>query len=335
MTTPRLPSESAKDRALEWLSRIYAGEMNKHSRAEFEAWVKASHTHREALQRAERVWELIGQTDNIESWEKELSSASPRRAGSNTPISRKWTIVIGGAIAACLLLSFTFISLSSIVSPTRTPVEYFTAISEKKSVSLEDGSVLTLDGSSRVIVSLGPDTREMALTQGRAFFEIAENPMSPMTVTAANTQVRVVGTAFGVQIGSETVRVSVAEGKVTISDATPESNTSDGISLTAGHELKANLNGNVLYQGPSNLDSALAWMDGRLAYDGVRLAEVVSDINRYRAIPLKPVGAAQDILITASFHIDQIDQFVEGLPYAYSVRLTAVPGATIIRAEAK
>jgi transmembrane sensor len=58
--------------------------------------------------------------------------------------------------------------------------------------------------------------RRVILQRGEAHFEVTKNPQRPFLVTAAGIDIRAVGTAFGVQLGTTAVEVLVTEGRVSV-----------------------------------------------------------------------------------------------------------------------
>ena len=87
----------------------------------------------------------------------------------------------------------------------------------------------------------------------------------------------------------------------------------------------------MLERGEADIESALAWIEGRLVFDGAALADVVNDINRYRVKQVEVIGEAAAMEITTSFKVDQIDEFLVGLPSAYRVEVTDRSDKTLIR----
>ena len=319
--------------AREWLGRIQATEISDATRAEFEQWLQASPDHRSAFERAHAVWSLIGQSDQIETWANDLDGSSA--AATDVPNSRPQPllttrrIAIGAAFAASAALVLSMLRLGP---PPSEPQRFATAIAETRTVPLEDGTVLTLAGSSEIKVAFTDEMRSVELVKGSVFFDVARKADWPMTITAADTQVHVVGTAFGVRYGSRDVRVAVTEGKVLVTGAADS--TSRSVTLIAGEQATADLRGTFLSQGQADIEAELAWIKGRFVYDGARLVDVIDDVNRYRVKKIELDGErVRDLEITTSFGADQIDQFLAGLPLAYPVRVSESLDKTVISAQ--
>jgi transmembrane sensor len=101
-----------------------------------------------------------------------------------------------------------------LVAPTA--VAYETSKGERRTVELADGSSIVLNGGTRLTVRLDGDSRDVALTQGQALFDVAHDASRPFTVAAGDRTVRVLGTRFDVRRLDGQVAVSVARGAVEV-----------------------------------------------------------------------------------------------------------------------
>lgn len=326
----RYDEDSSHHEAREWLGRIQASECSDEVRLQFEQWLQASPANRAAFERAHTVWSLIGQSDEIESWVNETENSNAAAPSSHTPshlATRR--IAIGAAFAASVAL---VLSMLRFYPEPSEPKLFASAIAQTKTVPLEDGTVLTLAGSSEIKVAFTKQRRDIELLKGSVFFDVARNADRPMTVTAADTQVHVVGTAFGIRYGSRDVRVAVTKGKVLVSGAADA--TRKPVALIAGEQATADLRGHLVSQGRADIEAELAWIKGRFVYDGARLVDVIDDINRYRLKKIELDGErVMDIRITTSFDANQIDQFVASLPLAYPVQVSESVDRTLVSAK--
>lgn len=203
--------------------------------------------------------------------------------------------------------------------------EYQTRLGEVRSILLADGSTLTLGARSRATVSFSDSERWVRLEQGEAYFDVAKNPARPFYVAAPGTAVRVVGTRFDVRVGDSHVRVAVDEGTVAVN------NRSD--SLTRGQRIDVLPDGAMTAITQVDGSEVAAWRDGRLIYDSATLAEVVSDLSRYRPNVTLSSAAAGKLRVTAGLRVEQIDQFVDRLPDILPVRVIRSDDAITIDAN--
>lgn len=331
------------DQAREWLIYLFSEDATDEGRARFSGWLNEKQAHRQAFEKAERVWRHIGLSDGVadlvDEFDLEDAKNNPGTRGMNFPVKvpDKGRIVHFAVIAATL-----FILISSFMTwrvflydPVET-VRYIAGVAETKTVRLADGSVVTLGGNSEIIVSLSRQKRAVELTQGSAFFDVERDEDRPFSVTTSRTQVRVLGTAFGIRRGPLSVRVSVTEGHVEVADLPVDRKKTDEdkVQLVAGEQITASLDGAIVERKNFDQSVDLAWLESRFVYDGTSLYEVIADVNRYRVKKITIEDPAlRDIKLTTSFRVTQTDQMLAGLAATQPVIIERLPNRIIIRSK--
>lgn len=279
----RLPDIKEVEReASEWIARLDAEDVSAEDRARFEVWRHAHPLH------ARTYEELLG------TW-RELTSAAPLIQGAartrsheqptagNAPQRWRKLAMAASVVFAAVLLGFYLHSLT-------TAATFQTALGERATVSLPDGSTLQLNSDSRVRVDYSLRSRVIHLERGEAFFKVAHNINRPFWVTTGDSWVRAVGTAFGVYLNRKGVRVTVHEGVVKVGAAdrllTPtlsdEMLQKASAMLTAGDQ--ADLEGRVTMTrklSAQELARAAAWQDGWVYIENNTLCDVIVELNRY------------------------------------------------------
>jgi transmembrane sensor len=262
-----------------------------------------------------------------------------------------WRGPIGAiaAVAALVLLATPFFwpmiqphqpehSMADVgeILPTVESQSYMSGIGELKTVTLNDGTRIFLAASSAVEIVYSASVRRIKLLRGSAFFEVAHEKDRPLLVDAGASEVMVLGTTFGVRVGPNDIQVTVSSGRVSIAKDRGDKVDSHQtiVSIDAGKHVVADLQGEILSVSEADFEVALAWLQGQLTYDGATLADVVADINRYRAKRLEIADPALSKLkVTASFRVDQADRFLASLPSAYPVSIRELPDQTRIEAQ--
>ena len=106
----------------------------------------------------------------------------------------------------------------------------------------------------------------------------------PFVVNTGNGRIKVLGTKFNVyKKPLDAVTVSVLTGKVEVSDE-PYGGTRRKKwqrYLGAGQEISFREEGLVKEAKISNIDNAISWRRGIIAFEDATLIEVVSEFNRY------------------------------------------------------
>jgi transmembrane sensor len=294
---------------------------------EFYAWLEVDPRHGEAYDAIARTWEDVGKLKQLAG----LVRRRPRTWGA-----RK--VAVLALAAAMALLAITFSQLGALA-----PMEsYATGIAQTRVVTLRDGSAITMGADSEIRVRLRDRERRVTLERGQAFFEIAQDIDRPFYVQAGGSLIRVLGTKFDVHMGAEGVRIGVQEGRVEVRDAQALTIAPPALrELVSGQETEVVDRPIYLAMAavpppvaPATMVQPGAWRTGRLAYNDARLAEVVSDINRYYGPGVRLVGPeTDDIRVTAAFRVDEIPAFLDALAATVPVEVVkAEDGAYALRA---
>jgi transmembrane sensor len=201
-------------------------------------------------------------------------------------------------------------------APIRT--EHFaTARGEHATVELADGSTLTLDGATRVDVTLAPDRRTVALTAGEAYFDVAHDPARPFTVEVGGSSARVLGTAFDLDLTRGRVDLAVYRGAVRFGRASGDPSAQV---VRAGWRSRFS-DGEA--SSPKRFDvTREGWRQGWLDTDGMRLGDVVEALNRQGGpVVLPPPATLVDVPIAGRFRLDDPAMLLDAIGDAYGFRV--------------
>lgn len=304
----------------DWLALLHSGDASDDDRTRFDAWLQADPHHRRAYDQLQLIWQDIASLSHL----KDLEPLPSRPAELARPLSRaprRFVPLAAAAAVAGLAIAILWSQQQpASQAPTTAAIitqEYSTQLGEVRAIQLSDGSTLTLGARSHVLVQLGDTERRVQLQQGEAYFEVAKDAARPFYVLAPATAVRVVGTRFDVRVGESHVRVAVDEGVVAVNN--------QPAALTGGQRIDVLADGALTDVTQVDSSEVAAWREGRLIYNGVTLAEVVSDLARYRANVTLNSEQAGKLRVTAGLRVEQIDQFVDRLPDILPVRVTRTP----------
>ena len=328
-------AEAIRDAAAEWAARLHSGTATEADRQAFARWLSASDDHRAAFQLLEQSWRdldfavtadpaLDAETDRI------ATAPPPARP---TPWRRAWPAV--AAAAAALLVAVGVWQLMR--ADPAVELRYASAVGEIRTVTLPDGSAVTLAGASALTTRFSGAHRRTELVRGQAYFDVVPDTGRAFSVRAAGLDVRVRGTAFDVQLGERDVRVSVAEGVVEVGDppdadaaSAPPASVTVSRTLAAGERVYAGLDGTLGEVRSFDPATLSAWRAGRLDYRNTPLSRVIEEVNRYR--PIKIVlgdQALADLPVTISMPVDRTDLLLSGLQLSEGVEATR-QGATLV-----
>jgi transmembrane sensor len=312
-----------EEEASQWVVRSSEPDFTPEDQRALEAWLDASPEHASAWISLTQLWDELPQMRPLSRYTQvQDNEEGPRPRGSIR-------LAIAAITATAVAFAMTFLFVSRPLAPVQQ--NYATEIAQMQKVTLPDGSVVTLGPKSALsVVSFEGKERRVQLTGGEAFFEVTHDKSRPFFVEAGDSLVRVLGTKFDVNRGSGSVSVAVLEGAVRVTDK-PERGPEVSHTLRAGERAEimiAAVLPSVASQGDAMENFGLGtppvvttvaqspgqWRSGRLVYDNTRLADVVSDLNRYYAPQINLVGRdVGELRVSAAFSTSEISSFVAAL----------------------
>ena len=294
-TAPERRARAAAE-AAEWAMRLRA-EMSVAERGAFVDWMRESPLHvaemlrvakTEAALAAYTRWdEHAPATPLTESNVVPLPNSAGRarvHAGvSRTRRSLRYTAALAaslGAIAVGVLFVNGFFATSTIST------QHF----ERREITLADGSVVYIAPDSTLQIHMTNQQRSIRLDRGEALFHVAKDKNRPFVVSADDTQVKAVGTAFGVQHADGGTVVTVAEGRVAVSQKESDRNSAGApavVSLGANEQLTVSATGAVSAKRIVDAQAVLAWADNRLIFEDSSVADVVRRFNARNRVQIR------------------------------------------------
>jgi transmembrane sensor len=265
----------AEREATGWIVRIKAHDASEADRRDFQAWLNANPENQTAYAKLERTWGAV----------EALQHLKGRAAANDTAprLRRSWTLP-AAAIAACALLAIgAGVWFTRARSPFAPSEHYATAPAEVRTITLGDGSTITLSGAGDASIAISDSERRVELTRGYALFDVAHDPARPFVVHTPEGDITVLGTSFVVRVGEGEVRTTVLRGRVSGAAERPGlfSREAEPITATANQEF-------VLREGEAELveisaetiPRRLAWRDNMLAFDGETLNEAIAQVSQ-------------------------------------------------------
>lgn len=314
MTTDRdcpCGPDAVRDQAAWWFARARDGELSSEEHAEFEAWLNAHDPHAHEYRLLQNLW---GAADLLPRARLEALCEPDAPTPLPAPSSPARRTFARYAVAASLVAMVVGTSLY--FGLERQPdysAEFATAVGERRQVALPDGSVLDLNGRTRLKVHFFSATRQVELTEGEAMFSVEHDTSRPFVVQTGNGSVTVTGTRFDVRRDPTRTRVAVESGTVKVKGTAGEQGNQ--VTLTAGLGSSIDASGNVMPASTVNTAAITAWRTGKLVFNDASLRDVVQEVSRYRAQPLRVSdGKAANLRLTSVFKSDDTDALLRALP---------------------
>jgi transmembrane sensor len=226
---------------------------------------------------------------------------------------------------------------------------YATESTRPRIVDLPDGSRMTLGAQTVASVHYTPSRRIIVLERGEALFRVAHNRLRPFVVLAGAGSITAIGTQFDVrrEFDSNTDRVTVTVKEGTVEVGPPK--TTEAIPapdivrdrplwtparLVKGQELSYDTAGPKGQVANVDVDSAAAWVDGRLEYGDTPLRIVIPRVSRYSPKPIVLADdAAGDLPFSGTVFEGQINEWLRALQTVYPVEITESPQAIVIHSR--
>lgn len=159
--------------------------------------------------------------------------------------------------------------------------EYHELIIPKKkmfTLSLEDGTVITLNADSRLRYSTSLERKREVFLDGEAYFQVAKSEGKPFWVYTPNQVIRVYGTEFNVNTRGERAEETVlVKGSVSVASRTDSVEYYLEPNQMANYDLTT---GNITVENVCP-DSFVAWRDGFLVFDDATLDYLLCQLSRW------------------------------------------------------
>lgn len=307
------PTDELLAEAVDWRLRIDAAPDDGALRASLDAWLSASEAHRAAYRDVERMAHVAAALPD--------DYADPPRRQRWQPSLRRAAFA-AVALAACL--AFVFLPTLQLW----LAADHRTETAELRAITLEDGSIVSLDAASAVAVRYSAARREVALLSGRAFFEVVPAADRPFVVAVDDATVTVTGTAFDVRSSAHTTSVAVQSGTVEVA---LDRGRRPAAVLTRGQRLDIDRRSDRVARADVAPNDVASWRSRRLVVDRATMAEVVEELGRYYpGVVLMRDRALADRLVSGVFDLRQPIEALQAAVRAHDGSVTRITPYVVV-----
>ncbi|MCG8696605.1 MAG: FecR family protein, partial [Bacteroidales bacterium] len=259
------------------LIKYHQNELNADEITLVENWLSESDENKKKYEQYIHVWRAsqnVKVLDNLDidsDWKLITNKASVKQL----PLNRTLGYML--RIAAVLMLifgSYWFLQ-EKILSPNYLMVQN-ESIDKLKTITLPDGTKVTLNYQANLHYPkhFRKKTRDVKL-EGNAFFEVAKNKNKAFVIETDKSLVEVLGTSFDIQAKQNKTIVTVASGKVRVSNKIKERIY---VELTPNEQ--AIHEGEKVYKHNVQVDNFLSWKTGIFRFKNHSLNEVMEILER-------------------------------------------------------
>ncbi|NJO92407.1 MAG: hypothetical protein HC831_28135 [Chloroflexia bacterium] len=266
----------------ELLIRYLTGFATDDERIDAEAWMNSGKENRNYFEKFKSVYEMSSKMKEYQKIDTESSLKSVKQRidfGKQKTKIRPLYMAIRIAAVLIIALGLLFIFKNNETILPKETIVKVESFEELKTISLPDGSVVTMNAASVIEYPENFKGNERRIKfKGEAYFEIAPDKSKPFIIETEKSETRVVGTAFNLKAvtGSETESIVVTEGVVEFAGKTKETNKP--VRLVKGDKgvLTSEL------KSEKNLDANfMAWKTGVLVFDNDNLVKALKVISEF------------------------------------------------------
>lgn len=286
--------------AAHWHARFHAAPECGQLRAQWQAWRDQSPVHGWAWERLEQLQAgLVG-----------VPGPMARHALAAGQIEPARRTVLKGLVLGVGLAGVAWTGYRS--SPTWL-ADARTATGERRTLTLADGTRLTLNTASAVDIRYSAEQRLIVLVEGEIAVQTASD-QRPLRVRTVHGDMRALGTQFTVRLHADRTELTVIEHAVAVHNA------------ASGYEVRVNAGMGLAFDSgplpePCPTDLArTAWREGQLVLDGWPLRRALAEIQRYRPGVLSCSDDVAGLRLAGVYPLDDTDRALAAIAEALHLK---------------
>lgn len=306
-------TDAANRAAVDWLLRLESAQAGSSPHQAFERWLSADPEHANAWRRVNTL--LSTPMSALQEAERrspgQLKVASDSLRSLPSPSRRR---ALGGGLALVLGLVTAGITqrmtpLSGLLADQRT------ATGERRTLTLADGSRLSLDARTVVDILFDSLQRRVILHEGAVQVEVARDAARPFIVDSGDGTVRALGTQFMVRKDEAGSLASVQQHSVLLTNHAGRRQTIEAGQVFAFTEQRID-------PQPPSWRSRVDWVEGRIDVRDEPLGQLIDALRPYRAGLLRISPEAARLRVYGVFALDDSDRTLRTLAETLPVQVT-------------
>lgn len=303
-------TEAIIEQAAQWLVTLSDESQDQRVvMSQYQHWKQADPRHAEAASNMERFLERIHSMDEWGADKSPLINASLKAGIQSSARSAKtgvWPVL---AIMFVLLPSWL---LWQFFPPAYLFADIHTASGEWHQQVLADGSHISLGSHSAVDLQFDARQRTVNLISGDIWVDVAKDAERPFVIQTRYGEIRALGTRFIVRDEEEQIRLMMIESSVQVSNQQRH-----GV-VNAGQQMVFDQQRLGAIEAINSASIDAAWQSKVLMVEGVPLANVLRELDRYRKGKLVfNDSALAGLTVSAVLPLDDTDKALSLLQARY------------------
>lgn len=325
--------EQLRDQADSWIARLNSDLCKSQDEHEFAVWLAQSPAHRQAFDQQLDLFQQLGALDGLSLDERRQPASSGSTEAVDQPSSDeacqqpraatelwpKWAQASSWGALACA--ATVLLAVFWPASPSSNRLHYSTGPGEIRSIKLSDGSMLQLNTRSAISIDFSDKLRQLTLTRGEAYFDVAKDRQRPFSVNLGDSSVTAIGTSFNIYRRGDSAQVHLTEGIISVAAAEIDSPRQ----ISQGQSFQLSSAGIDQLQPQTHQPD---WLDGNLDFDNTPLAEAIAELNRYlrQPVELQLTPAQRQLPVSGHFAAGEANATVEAIALSFNLHLNDANG---------
>jgi len=301
--------------AVEWWVTLQGGDATETLRAACARWREAHPDH-------ERAWRHIEMADSRMRQVSDALGAAVAQAALLAPRSRARRTAIKVIVGGLFVGGGAWLA-SDPLAVQRLRADASTAVGERRTLRLADGTTLVLGTRSAVRLSMDGATRRIALLGGEVMVSTGKDaghtPPRALVVTTAQASLQPLGTRFAVRQDAAGGRVQVFEGAVRVMP-----NDAPHVERIVQAGEQTHFTARTIAPLTALDEGGGAWAEGMLVAVDMRLDVFLAELSRYRRGYLRCDPAVAALRVSGTYPLGDIDAILAVLPHALPVSVASV-----------
>ena len=310
------------------LIKYFQQEVDADEKSLVENWLSESDSNREKYEQYIEVWKvsekvkILKDINSEEEWKNIMSKAKVKQVS----FSKTYGFWLRVAAVIVFMVGSYWILQDKLFEQKYLIVQNDSR-DKLKVITLEDGTKVTLNYQANLYYPkhFKKKYRNVKL-EGNAFFNVAKSKTKPFSIETDLTLIEVLGTSFDVRAGKKKTQVTVATGKVRVSNISDKNVFVELIpNEQAIHE------GDEIQKNKVKGDNYFSWKTGTFRFKDHSLAEVVEILERRFHFDYHFENEDLKLReLTADFNGETLDDIIEIIQLSCQVRINLKSNQLII-----
>ncbi|MBS7566681.1 FecR domain-containing protein [Mucilaginibacter sp. Bleaf8] len=307
-------------------------EATAEQRKEIETWLKADAENQRRLEQFKLIWQAsksssLNQQMDAQASLQRFKQKALEPQQDTADVAHLKPLYTWLKIAATLLLlaggSWWFW-----MQRPAAQIELATTRFEVKADTLSDGSVVTLNQETtlRYPEQFKGKRREVVLSKGEAFFDVAHIANEPFIMHAGKIQVQVLGTSFNVKNNNGKIEIIVESGMVAVSRGTQT------VMLKPREKLSIESSGGALVKSNTNNQLYKYYRTHEFVADDTPLWQLVNVLNEAYASHIVITNPKlNNMPLNTTFKNESLDDILDIISRTFEIKVVKANGVTILK----